>query len=264
MPGFQGQVVWVTGASSGIGAALVRQLDAAGARVVLSARRQQALEQVRQQCVHPERHLVLPLDLECPEQFPAAVSQVIESMGHLDILINNGGISQRSLIADTDMSVYRRLMEVNYFSAVALTQAVLPIMQKQKSGHVVVTASIAGLISTRLRSGYGAAKAAIIAFCESLQAEVWDSGIAVTVVCPGGVNTEISTRALVGNGGEHGVMDSLQTQGLSAEECARQILLGIVARKPLLLVAGREKLAVYLKRLSPALSQWLLRHIKVT
>lgn len=261
---FNGKVVWVTGASSGIGEALAVQLSRRGARLVLSARRQDALERVRDLCQDAASHLVLPMDLENEGSFDAAVQAILARMGRIDVLINNGGISQRSLVEDTSMAVYRRLMEVNYFGAVALSKAVLPVMRQQGGGHIAVTASIAGLVSTPLRSGYGPAKAAIIAFCDSLRAEVSRDNILVTAACPGGVKTDVSLNALAGDGSKHGKMDEIQEKGLTADECARQMLDGMAARKGMVLIAGKEKLAVYLKRMSPDLVAWLLTRMKVT
>ncbi len=257
------KVVWITGASSGIGAALAEAMSRRGARLVLSARRIDELEKVRARCERPADHLVLPLDMAGAD-FSHATAEVLARFGRIDVLVNNAGISQRSRVADTVLAVDRRLMEVNYFGVVGLTKAVLPVMQRQKGGQFVVVSSLVGLVSTPMRSTYAATKHALHGFFESLRAEEYDNGIRVLMVCPGGIATEVSVHALSGDGSEHGVMDPLQEKGLSPAECARQMLSAMESDKPLVVVAGREALVAPLYRFFPSVYRRLIRRAKVT
>src|SRR5690554_4473365 len=148
MADFSGKIVWVTGASSGIGEALAYELARRGAALVLSARREALLEQVRERCERPDQHMVMALDLTASETLSAATAKVLEQVGHVDILVNNGDISQRGTVAETSIEVDRRIMEVNYIGTIALTKAVLPSMLARRRGQVVVISSLMGKIGT--------------------------------------------------------------------------------------------------------------------
>ncbi len=257
------QVVWITGASSGIGAALAEAFSRQGARLVLSARRADELERVRARCERPDDHFVLPLDMAGGD-FDRATADVLSRFGRIDVLVNNAGISQRSRVAETVLAVDRRIMEVNYFGVVGLTKAVLPVMQRQKGGRFVVISSLVGLVSTPLRSTYAASKHALHGFFEALRAEEHDHGIRVLMVCPGAIATDVSLHALSGDGREHGVMDPLQASGMPAAECARRILAALAQEQPQVVVAGREGIVVPLQRFLPSLYRRLVRRMKVT
>jgi dehydrogenase/reductase SDR family member 7B len=257
------KVVWITGASSGIGAALAEACSRQGAHVVLSARRIEELEAVRRRCERPDQHFVLPLDMAGAD-FDSAVADVLGRFGRIDVLVNNAGISQRSLAAETTLAVDRRIMEVNFFGVVSLTKAVLPVMRRQKAGDIVVISSMVGLISTPLRSTYSASKHALHGFFEALRAEEYDNGVRVMLVCPGAIATDVSLHALAGNGSEHGVMDPLQANGMAPDECARRILLALAQGRELVVVAGREAMAVTLNRFLPSVYRRLVRRMKVT
>ncbi|MFZ5722956.1 MAG: SDR family oxidoreductase [Pseudomonadota bacterium] len=261
--GFEQQVVWITGASSGIGAALAEAFSRLGARVVLSARRVAELEKVRARCERPADHFVLPLDMASAD-FAQSVADVLARYGRIDVLINNAGISQRSRVAQTGLDVDRRIMEVNYFGVVALTRAVLPVMQRQGSGHIIVVSSLVGLISTPMRSTYAASKHALHGFFEALRAEEYDNGIRVLMVCPGSVRTEVSVHALAGDGSEHGVVDEMIGNGLDPAVCADRILAALKAGREQVLVSGPERLAVTLYKILPSLYRRLVRRAKVT
>lgn len=260
---FQDQVAWITGASSGIGEALAYALSAQGARLVLSARRAEELERVRQQCTNMDAHFVLPLDLTKLDAAPLA-QQVFERFGRIDYLIHSGGVSQRSTVIETSMAVQRRMMEINYFGAIALTQAVLPAMLARKSGHFVVISSLSGKISTPRRSAYAASKHALHGFFDALRAEVYQEGLRVTIVCPGYIKTNLSFNALTGEGGTHGQMDPTQAKGLAPATLAARILQAIDRQEEELLVGGKEVLAVYLKRFFPRLYSRMIRRTKIT
>src|SRR5699024_8310634 len=153
---FKNKTIWITGASSGIGKAVAHALHGRGAHLILSSRRPKALQHVKQSIEGDTSKVhILPLDLSQTTSLEAKTQQVLKDHGKIDCLFNNGGISQRSLAADTDMEVIRRVMEVNFFGTVALTKAVLPSMISRRSGHIVVTSSVMGKFGTRLRSTYG-------------------------------------------------------------------------------------------------------------
>jgi short-subunit dehydrogenase len=249
---FQDRRVWITGASSGIGEALAVALHNAGARLILSARREDELKRVQALCGGDPAAKVLPIDMSIAGELPAKAQAALAMFGGIEILVLNAGISQRALARDTDNRVYRQLMEVNFFGPEELTRAVLPSMLQAKNGHFVVISSIAGKFGVPLRSGYSASKFALYGFYEALRAEEARNGIRVTMVCPGFVRTGVSVSALKGDGSRHAKMDPEVEQGMPAEECARQILRALARGKEEVCIgAPREKGMVYLKRFFP-------------
>lgn len=255
-------VVWITGASSGIGEALAKAYSREGATVILSSRNREALERVRYKCAHPENCHIVTLDLGSPETLWFAARTVLSKFGHVDVLVNNGGISQRSLVAETPMDIDRRIMQVDYFSGVQLAKSVLPSMLTRKKGHIVVISSIVGVFGFPQRSAYSAAKHAIHGFYETLRAENKASNIRVTVVCPGRILTNVSLHALKADGEEYGVMDHAQANGISAEECARRIMKGVRRGKKEMYVCRKDVLMVYFRRYIPALYYYLVSRVK--
>lgn len=258
------KVVWITGASSGIGEALACGLSSRGARLVLSGRNIERLTGVRARCTASDSHLIMPLDLEHPTGFDDKAKTVLGHFGRIDCLINNGGVSQRSLAVETGMETVRRIMETNYFGTVALTMSVLPSMLESGSGHIVVISSLMGIFSTPLRSGYCASKHALHGFFDALRAEVSGRGVHVTIVCPGFINTKISVNALCADGSCHGVMDEAQASGMAPSVCAEKIIAAMEAGKDEVLVGGREIAGVYLKRFVPSLFNRIIARSKVT
>jgi dehydrogenase/reductase SDR family protein 7B len=250
---FQQQRIWITGASSGIGEALAHAFHKAGAKLILSARREDELKRIQTECGGEACTLILPLDVAQADKLSEKAQAALGMFGGIDILVQNAGVTQRSLVKDTEPSVYRTLMEINYFGPVALTKAVLPSMLERKSGHIVAISSLVGKFGTPLRSGYAASKHALHGFFDSLRAEVGRNGIKVTIVCPGFIRTDISLHALVGDGGKHGKMDQGQAQGMPADRCAQEILKGIARGKQEFYVGGSEKRSVYIKRFFPRL-----------
>jgi short-subunit dehydrogenase len=256
---FESQVVWITGASSGIGAALAEAFAREGARLILSARRRSELERVAARC--KGEPFVLPLDLAQPESFPAHVDAALQHFGRIDIIVHNGGVSQRSLAQETRLAVDQRIMEINYFGAVALTKAVLPSMLKAKSGHLVVVSSVMGKIGTPQRSAYAASKHALHGFFDSLRAEVADDGLFVTLICPGYIRTDVSKNALTGDGSPKNEVGSDIAAGHPADLTAQQILAAVSARRVEAYVGafGKERLALLLKRFTPGILEALVR-----
>ena len=258
---FKDKVVWITGASSGIGEALVYAFVAEGAQVILSARREAELERVKSACgTNADQCTVLPLDLTDTKGLELAAKSVIDQAGRVDILVNNGGMSQRSLAHETDLSVDRRIMEVNYFGQITLTKALLPQMIRQGGGHIAVLSSVTGKFGFYQRSAYAASKHALHGFFETLGMELASKNVYTTLVCPGRIQTNISLHALTKDGSAHAKMDPGQVAGISAEDCARQILHAIRKRKKEVYIGSfSEKLVIYLKRFVPALFYQIIK-----
>lgn len=260
---FKNKVVWITGASSGIGEALSKAFAAEGAKLVLSARRKEELERVKNTLHLPDNDvLILPLDLSDTSQITIFTEQIIQRYGRIDILVNNGGISQRSLTKDTPIEIDRKIMEVNFFGTIAVTKSVLPYMLQQQSGYIVTTSSIAGKFGFYFRSAYSASKHALHGFFESLRMEAYKDNVKVLLVCPGKIRTNISLNAITGSGDKHGKMDDATEQGVSAEQCASQILQAIKSNKEEVFIGGKELRAVWVKRLFPNLFSKLIRKQK--
>ena len=197
---------------------------------------------------------MLPLDVTDSESMPGAVNRVLETLGRIDMLINNAGISQRDLCVTTDLDVYRRLMEVDVIGQIALTKCVLPVMLDQRSGHIAVTSSVAGKVGAPYRTGYCAAKHAVMGFFDALRAEVAHRGIRVSTITPGYVRTNISVNALRGDGSTLGTVDREIAGGMDATRCAEAIMKGFRKGTPEIAVGdGKEMKALWLKRLFPRL-----------
>ena len=259
------QIVWVTGASSGIGKACAESWARRGATVVLSARKAETLDAVASPLrdngadVH-----VVTLDLSDSDSLQAVAQHVEEKIGPVDVMVHCGGISQRSKAIETDLDVDRRVMEIDYFGTLALTKALLPGMVKRGRGHFVVVTSLMGLFSSPFRSGYCGAKHALHGFFESLRAEHHDDGLKVTMVCPGFIRTNISLNAVVGDGSQQGTMDAKTGAGMTAEQCAERMVKAVERNKAEVLIGRYEILAAYIKRLSPALLRRIVRRAAVT
>jgi len=250
---FKNRVAWITGASSGIGEALAIALSDAGAMLILSGRRMDELERVKQACNNPTQVQLLQLDLADAASLDDKTTDAIACFGHIDIMVHNGGITQRSLVAETGMDVHRRMMEVDYFSYVALTRALLPHFLERKSGHFAVTSSVMGKLGTPMRSAYAAAKHALHGFFDCLRAEVAADGIKVTLLTPGYIRTNISLYALTNKAYGLGKQSENIENGLPADRAAAQILKAIKrgAFEAYIGKFGGERFALWLVRMAP-------------
>lgn len=256
-------VVWITGASSGIGEALVKAYHQDGWKVIISSRKREALEKVKATCQNSETIYILPLDLADSSQFSEIVAEAVKAFGHIDLLINNGGISQRSLALETRLEVDRRIMEIDFFGTIALSKAILPHFVSRKSGHFGVVSSLVGKFGSPYRSSYAAAKHALHGFFDSLRAEIYKENIGVTMICPGFIRTNVSINALTADGTPLNEMDNAQDKGMSPEDCAQAIKKALDRKKEEVLIGGKEVLAVYLKRFFPRVFSKLIRKAKV-
>jgi len=248
----EGQTVWITGASSGIGEALAGAMSAAGAAVILSGRREAELRRVAAGLAGES--LVLPFDATDYAALPGIVAQAEGWRGRIDMLVNNAGISQRSLGIETKFEVYRELMEVDFFAPLRLTQLLLPAMIARKGGHLVAISSVAGKAGSPLRTGYCAAKHAVVGYFDALRAEIAKYDVGVTVVTPGFVRTAIATHALTADGSARGYSDENIDAGISPAEAAQQIMDGLAAGQreiPVGKTGSPEMLLLDLKRQNP-------------
>jgi dehydrogenase/reductase SDR family protein 7B len=252
---FKNKVAWITGASAGIGEALALAFAMQGATLILSARNRDALEKVKKKCVEAgsPKVLVQVLDLSDTTNFDTIAADVKNQMGNIDLLVNNGGVSQRALVKDSPLELYRQLMDINFFGAVALTKAVLPFMIANKSGHIITMSSLVGKIGSPLRSGYAASKHALHGFFDSLRAEVASDNIQVLMVCPGFVRTNISFNALKADGNKNNKMDKNQQEGMLPSQLAGKILAAVKSGKQEIYAGGKETLILYIKRLFPGM-----------
>lgn len=258
------RTVWITGASSGIGEACAYRYASRGCKLVLTSSSREKLESVADRCRQEGASdvRVLPYDLSEPEGIKLLTREAWDAFGGIDILYCNAGISQRTRVEDTPLPMVRKIMEVNFFAPVALSEAVLPLMISNGGGRIAVTTSIAGRFGFPLRCAYSASKHALYGFFETLRAENHDKGISVTMVCPGRVRTNISLNSLDRGGVKHGVMDPGQDKGLSPEKAARIIVRAIDRRRDEVLVGRAELLMVYVKRFFPGLCTRLAGKIK--
>ena len=261
---FKDKIIWITGASSGIGEAVAFSMIRQGADVIASAPSFDELEVSKSKSPIPERYHIVPLDLSKSETIVPIAQKVIEQFGRIDILMNNAGISQRSLTLDTPIENDRKIMEIDYFGAVILTKAVLPQMLKQGGGHLLCTSSMVGVFGFPLRSAYSAAKHALHGFFESLRTEYYMQNIKVSIVIGGRINTQISLNAITSAGTAYGKLDEGQKNGITCEKAAKQILKGIRKNKLEIWVGGFELLMIIFKRWFPRLNYLIARKIKAT
>ena len=263
---FHNKVVWITGASSGIGEASAYRFAQTGATLILTARQAEQLEQVAKKCkqLGAPKAKALPFDLSQPDQLERLASEAWEQFGRIDIFFSNAGISQRGTTVETDLSVIRRVMDLDYYAPVILTKALLPRMIAQGGGQLAVTTSIAGRFGFPMRCAYSSAKHALYGFFETIQAENYKDNIHVTIVCPGRVQTNISLHALESDGREHGQMDAGQAGGITSQQAAEKIVRAIYRRRLEVMVGGKELLMVHIKRFFPTLCATLARKIKAT
>ncbi|MBK8343719.1 MAG: SDR family oxidoreductase [Bacteroidetes bacterium] len=253
---FSGKVIWITGASSGIGEELSKQLAKQKAKLILSARRIPELERVQQECLQYTTDVaILQVDLLDNAALPAIAEKAIALFGRIDMLINNGGISQRSSVLETTPDVEQRIMQTNYFSSITLTKAVLPQMEKNGFGNIILMSSITGKIGVPNRSTYCASKHAIIGYFDSLRAELKmrNSPVNINIIMPGYIQTNISIHAVTGDGREQGLMDKGQANGMSVEVCAKKIITAIRKNKKEVLIGRKEILMAYFRRFIPSL-----------
>lgn len=259
------KVIWLTGASSGIGEEMAYQLSKKGAKLILSSRRENELERVKNACSgkNAGEIKIVVLDLADADSLVSKADEALSFYGYVDILINNGGISQRATVLDSSMDVYRKIMEVNYFGPIQLSKLVLPKMLERKFGQHLVITSATGIISTPLRSAYAAAKHALHGFYDSLHAELYDQNVRVTLVCPGFIQTNVSFNALTADGKAQQKHDEEIKKGLTPEKAVKKIINALEKRKEEIYFGGsKEMIGLYLKKWAPSLFAKAVRNQK--
>ena len=262
MADLKDKVIWITGASSGIGEALAYACVAEGAKIIISARREEELKRVAANCkTETDRLFILPIDLEHTEKIEEKVTRVIAKFGRVDVLINNGGIAQRSIALKTQMDVERKIMEINFFGTVALTKAVAQVMQKQKSGKLVVVTSILGKFGLPLYTTYAASKHALYGYFESLREELHADNIDVLIVSPGFINTDVGVKSLTEDGSEFNKKSPAQKKGMDPMDCAKGIVNAVKANKHHKYIGNYEVLSVYIKQFFPKTFYKLMRRM---
>ena len=259
---FADKVVWITGASSGIGEALAYEFARAGARLILSARNEEALARVATSCsIDPNRILVLPLDMQDSPGLNNVARRALDQWGEVNYMIHNAGMAARALVMETEMNVYRQVMETNFFGTVSLTRAILPSMIRARSGHFVVISSLSGEYGVPKLSAYAASKHALHGFFESLRAELLPHPIKISLVIPGFINTGIIEKGLDGKGQPLGKNLGVNAKGMSPMECALRIVKALRKGKRKILVGKMEVWTVYLNRFFPNfLSRFISNH----
>lgn len=257
------KIVWITGASSGIGLGLFHYLNQRGIKTIISSRDVKKLEEIKSTSKHPELVGVVSVDLEKFETLESSTQSALAVFGKIDVLINNGGISQRDLVTNTSFEVDQRLMNVNYLGTVKLTKHLLPYFIKQRSGDFITVTSLVGKFGTPYRSSYSASKHALHGFFDSLRAEVTESGIKVMLVCPGFIKTNISINALTGSGKKLGEMDDAQANGMSVEIFAEKLFKAYESGKEEVCIGGKETFGVLLKRFVPTYFSKMIAKAKV-
>ena len=262
---FKDRLCWITGASSGIGKEIAIQLAKEGAKLIISSNQENELDAVSNICLkHTPFCKKIVFDLSNSSQVETVALQVISDFGPVFLLINNGGVSQRSLIVDTPVELHRKIMEIDFFSCIIITKTVLPGMIEHGEGYIAATSSITGKFGFPLRSAYSAAKHAIQGFFETLRIEMLPHNVHVTIAYPGRVKTNISLGALKSDGNPHGTMDPGQKGGISATKCAAKYIRAIKKKKPEILIGSIELLPVYIKRCFPRLFFKIVSKIKAT
>jgi dehydrogenase/reductase SDR family member 7B len=264
MNSYQNKTVWITGASSGIGRALAIEFSKMGANLILSARNNEKLIETRSLCKDIKLVKLLPMDLGDFNSMKDKVNIALYLFEGIDVLINNGGISQRSLAVETKLSVDQKIMDINYFGTVALTKAILPHFIEKKSGQIAVTSSVVGKFGSPVRTAYSASKHALHGFFDSLRSEVYTYNIGITIVCPGPINTGISENALTANGEKQNKKDAAIAQGIAPKVLAKKYIKALRKNKREAWIGKKEVFAIYVKRFFPGLFARIIRNVKVT
>jgi dehydrogenase/reductase SDR family member 7B len=260
---FKDKVIWITGASSGIGEAMVKAFHMEGAHIILSARNLEALHRIQIELTNKTiPSAILPLDLRKYRDFDALSEEAISLFGKVDILINNGGISQRSLAKETLFADELKILETDLIGTIALTKSILPHLIERK-GQIVVISSVMGKINTKYRTSYAAAKHGLVGYFESLHLELAEDGVNVCNIMPGFIATNITKNAV---GSTEQISQSSQNNlGMSTSEFAQKAVEAIYLRKHRVYIGGiKEQIAMLLKRISPNLFDRFIINQKVT
>lgn len=256
---FDGKKIWITGASGGIGKEFAIQLSELGAYLILTARNKEKLVELQKTLAHPDDCEVYDLDMLQIGQIEDLSQQVLTKHKAIDILLSNAGVSQRSLVKETDFEVDKKIIDVNLMGPIAHTKQLLPAMLSQGSGHFVVMSSIAGKLGTPLRSAYAAAKHGLHGYFECLRAEEEDNGVAITIFTPGYIHTNVSSNALTSDGTKKGVVEENSKNGMSVDIFVKKALKAIEKQKKEVIIGGTETFGIYLMRFFPSIIRKIVK-----
>ncbi|WP_252260380.1 SDR family NAD(P)-dependent oxidoreductase [Erythrobacter aurantius] len=231
---YTGKTVWITGASSGIGAALARDVAARGANVVLSGRDEARLAEVAADCGET---LILPFDVRDDAALADATAKAIAWKRGVDVAFANAGVSQRSRALKTEMKVYRDIIDIDLTAQIAFSQGLIGHMSERGSGALAFISSIAGKVGVPMRTAYCAVKFGLAGYADALRAELSQTGVSVHVIYPGSVATDVSRNALVGDGSKRGRSDKVIDEGIPAPDAARAMLDAIASGEREIIVA---------------------------
>ncbi|WP_310556793.1 SDR family oxidoreductase [Flavobacterium sp.] len=261
MPSINNKIIWITGASSGIGEAVAYELSEKNCKLILSGRNIEALEKVKSKCNCEVA--IVPFDLADFDNAQSNTKKAIEAFGKVDVLINNGGISQRSLLAETDFSVDKKLIEIDYLGTVAITKAILPHFIQNQNGHFVTITSLMGKFGSPYRSGYCGAKHALHGFFDVLRMEHQKDGIDVTLICPGFIQTNVAKNALTADGSKQNTDDNATQNGMPVGVFAKKFVKAVERNKFEAYIGGKETIGVFLKRFFPKFLHYYVLRSKV-
>ncbi len=245
---YNGKVAWITGASSGIGAALARGIAARGGHVVLSGRDEARLSEVAEDCGET---LVLPFDVRDEAALAEATKKAIEWKGHVDLAVANAGISQRGRALKTDMQVYREIIDIDLTSQIAFSQSLIGHMAERGEGALAFISSIAGKVGVPMRTAYCAAKFGLAGYADALRAELSINGVSIHTIYPGSVATDVSRNALNPDGSRRGVSDKAIDEGINPDDAATTMLDGMAKGEREIIVAEGMELAMGEARRTP-------------
>lgn len=243
---FNSKVVWITGASSGIGAALAREWASRGAHVILSGRDEARLGEVAADCGET---LVLPFDVRDAAALADATAKALAWKGGVDIAVANAGVSQRSQALNTGMQVYREIIDIDLTAQIAFTQGLIGHMAERGSGNLLFISSIAGKVGVPMRTAYCAAKFGLAGYADALRAELSNKGVNVHVIYPGSIATNVSRNALTSDGSKRGRSDKAIDQGIRPEDAARTMVDAVAnGEREIIVAEGMEQAMGELRR----------------
>lgn len=255
------KVVWITGASSGIGEQLAYKFSAEGFQLILSARKLEDLEKVKNRCAFPNHIKIVPFDLGNYQNHELVVKNALSLFGNIDVLINNGGISQRSLAQNSTFEVYEKIFSVNQIGTIKLSQALLPHFIERNTGHFINVTSIAGVAGLPYRTAYCASKYAVEGYFAALRVELSNKNIDITMIRPGAVKTNVGKNALVANASSKGTTDNTIEEGLHPNIVATKIYKAYKAKKQFLFIPSSflERFFYTVNKYFPSLSASLAK-----
>lgn len=257
---YENKVVWITGASSGIGEQTAYQLNAIGARLIISSRNEEHLLITAKKCKTNSPVSLLPIDLNEHQSLRQKSREALEVFGHIDFLFNIAGVAHRDLALNTDISIDKKIMQINYFGTIELTKLIIPSMIEHGGGHILVTSSLSGKYGIPMLSAYAASKHALQGFFNSLRGEVLNNNIKITIVIPGLINTGIIENALTGDGSVFGKNLKIQDKGYPADVCAKRIIEAVAKEKEEVFIGGKEGVSLLMNRLFPGSFSGIIRN----